>query len=106
MIDIDENQPCYKHFKLALQIGKGALTKASSKLETIYGKIVSAWTIYKNELVYNIKIPVNTTATVTLPYIRIADVRINNNLLDKKVTPKTAAMFLMKWAKENISSDI
>lgn len=77
MIDIDKNQSSYKHFKLALHIGKGALTKASSKLETIYDQIVSAWTIDKNKLVYNIKIPVNTTATS--PCTRIADVRTNNN---------------------------
>jgi len=85
-IDIDENQPGYKHFKLAPHVGKGELTKASSKLETIYGQIVSAWTIDKDKFIYNIEIPANTTASVTLPYARIADVKVNNNSLDNKVT--------------------
>ena len=87
-IDIDENHPGYKHFKLAPHVGKGELTRASSKLETMYGQIVSAWTIDKNEFVYNIEIPANTTASVTLPFARIADVKVNNNLLDKKATQK------------------
>lgn len=85
-IDIDENQPGYKHFKLAPHVGKGELTKVSSKLETIYGQIVSAWTIDKDKFIYTIEIPANTTATVTLPYARVADVKVNNNSLDKKAT--------------------
>ena len=85
-IDIDENQPGYKHFKLAPHVGKGELTKVSSKLETIYGQIVSAWTIDKDKFIYTIEIPANTTATVTLPYARVADVKLNNNSLDKKAT--------------------
>ena len=85
-IDIDENQPGYKHFKLAPHVGKGELTKVSSKLETIYGQIVSVWTIDKDKFIYTIEIPANTTATVTLPYARVADVKVNNNSLDKKAT--------------------
>lgn len=76
-IDIDENHPGYKHFILAPHPG-GGLTKASAELESSYGKIVSSWNISQNEFTYDIEIPANTSATVTLPNAKLNTVMLND----------------------------
>jgi len=65
-IQIDEEKPGYKHFFLNPHPG-GGLTYAKATFESMYGTIVSDWKIENGSFNYNIKIPVNTTATVVLP---------------------------------------
>lgn len=65
-IKIDEQQPGYKHFILSPHVG-GGLTNAKAEYKSLYGKIVSSWKIDGNNMVYDIEIPVNTSATVILP---------------------------------------
>jgi alpha-L-rhamnosidase len=65
-IKIDETDPGYKHFFLAPHPG-GGLTHAKSEFESMYGKIVSDWKVEDGTFIYNVEIPVNTTATVVLP---------------------------------------
>ncbi len=65
-IKIDETDPGYKHFFLTPHPG-GGLTYAKSEFESMYGKIVSDWKVEDGTFIYNVEIPVNTTATVVLP---------------------------------------
>jgi alpha-L-rhamnosidase len=65
-IKLDEQQPGYKHFFLEPHPG-GNLTNAVATFYSMYGKIKSSWEIETENFVYNVEIPANTTATVTLP---------------------------------------
>ena len=64
-INIDPEHPGYKHILLAPHTG-GGLTNANAEFESLYGKIKSAWKLEGNDFVYEVTIPANTTATVTL----------------------------------------
>src|SRR5690606_32642780 len=65
-IEIDKENPGYKHFKLAPHPG-GGLTNANAEFESMLGKIKSAWKIDGGNFLYEVEIPANTTATVILP---------------------------------------
>jgi len=65
-IDFDPEQPGYKHIILHPYPG-GGLTYANAELDSMYGKIRSAWTQEKNRFDWQISIPVNTTATIYIP---------------------------------------
>lgn len=65
-IEIDKENPGYKHFILAPHPG-GGLTNANAKFESMFGKIKSAWKIDGGNFLYEVEIPANTTATVILP---------------------------------------
>jgi alpha-L-rhamnosidase len=62
----DPLKPGYRHFFLDPHPG-GGLTNATAELDTPYGPARSAWKIVGNEFVYEVTIPANTTATVSLP---------------------------------------
>ncbi len=72
-IDIDQEKPGYKHILLAPHPG-GGLTNADAEFASVYGKIKSAWKIDGDNFVYNVTIPANTIATVTLPAAQAAQV--------------------------------
>ncbi len=65
-IEIDKENPGYKHFVLAPHPG-GGLTNAEAEFESMFGKIKSAWKIDGGNFIYDVEIPANTTATVVLP---------------------------------------
>ncbi len=66
-IEIDPDNPGYKHILIAPQPG-GGLTHAKGKIDSVYGEIVSSWQIDDaGVFTLNVTIPANTTATVTLP---------------------------------------
>ena len=73
-IDIDPAQPGYKHVLLAPHPG-GGLKKASGEIETLYGKVSSSWKFENEEFVYEVTIPANTSATVTLPFAKADQVK-------------------------------
>jgi alpha-L-rhamnosidase len=75
-IQIDENTPGYKHFMLAPHPG-GGLTNADASFKSIHGEIKSAWKIEAGNMMYEVKVPANTTATVTLPTASLEKVMIN-----------------------------
>lgn len=79
-IDMDEQNPGYKHFLLAPHPG-GGLTHASSTFESVYGTIKSNWKIMDGRMMYDVEIPANTSAQVTLPFAILAQVKQNNNAL-------------------------
>ena len=75
-IDIDPLNPGYKHLLLAPHPG-GELTKASAELKSMYGLIKSSWKLEQAQFTYEVTVPANTTATVTLPHADLAKVICN-----------------------------
>lgn len=65
-INIDPKAPGYKHIILEPHSG-GGLTHADAEFISIYGKIKSAWNLEGNDFVYEVTVPANTTASVSLP---------------------------------------
>ena len=75
-IDIDENLPGYKHILLAPHPG-GGLTNARAEILTLYGKVSSSWKYVNDDFTYEVEVPANTTATVTLPVAQTDQVKMN-----------------------------
>ncbi len=75
-IKINENHPGYKHILFAPHPG-GGLKNASAQISTIYGKVSSSWKIENEIFTYEVTIPANTTASVTLPYAKSDQVKQN-----------------------------
>jgi len=65
-IELDPEQPAYKHIRLAPKPG-GELTQAQGKLQTMHGEIVSEWKLAANRFDWQVVVPPNTTATATFP---------------------------------------
>lgn len=65
-IDLDPNQPAYKHSILHPHPG-GGLTYARATYDSIHGRIVSDWKLENGQFVYHVTVPANTTATVYVP---------------------------------------
>ncbi len=65
-IEIDPKQPGYKHSLLQPK-PDGSLSSACGQLETPYGKLVSKWTLDNGAFDWEVVVPANTTATLTVP---------------------------------------
>ena len=65
-IDLDPQQPGYKHIIMRPQPG-GGLTSARAGLRSLYGQIESAWTLHDNTFDWQISVPANSCATVFVP---------------------------------------
>jgi alpha-L-rhamnosidase len=65
-INTDEAAPGYKHIIIQPQVG-GGLTNVSASLDTYYGTVSSKWKIENGQLLMEVSIPANTTATVIKP---------------------------------------
>ncbi|MDP2335965.1 MAG: glycoside hydrolase family 78 protein [Bacteroidota bacterium] len=76
-MDIDPEIPGYKHILLAPHPG-GGLTNADAEFTSLYGKVKSAWKLEGNDFVYEVTVPANTTATVTLPAAKQEQVTVNS----------------------------
>jgi alpha-L-rhamnosidase len=75
-MDIDPENPGYKHILLAPHPG-GGLTNAGVEFNSVYGKVKSAWKLDGNDFVYEVTVPANTTATVTLPATKADQLLVN-----------------------------
>jgi len=75
-LDLDPEMPGYKHILLAPHPG-GGLTNANAEFLSIYGKIKSGWKLEGKDFVYEVTVPANTTATVTLPAAKADQVTVN-----------------------------
>ncbi len=84
-LDLDPQNPGYKHIMLAPHPG-GGLSKASAELKSMYGVIKSSWMLDHANFTYDVTVPANTTATVTLPFANQAKVMLNQ-------TPLSAGKF-------------
>jgi alpha-L-rhamnosidase len=65
-IQPDESNPGYKHFFLQPQF-TARLSRVKATLDSPYGLIASHWQAGDDQLLYEVTIPPNTTATLTLP---------------------------------------
>jgi len=79
-MDIDPAAPGYKHILLAPHPG-GGLTNADAEFTSLYGKIKSAWKLEGNDFVYDVTVPANATATVTLPAAKPDQLTVNSQAL-------------------------
>jgi alpha-L-rhamnosidase len=98
-IDIDPEIPGYRHILLAPHPG-GGLTYANAEFDCMYGKIKSAWKLDGNRLVYDVKVPANTTATVTIPAASVDNLEMNQGKLPESVKST------VKVSGENVSLSI
>jgi alpha-L-rhamnosidase len=73
-IRYDEKAPGFQHFIAAPGIESG-LKQVDASLMTGYGKITSAWRVEGNTLTWDLTVPANTTATVTIPATELNKVR-------------------------------
>jgi hypothetical protein len=69
----DPAAPGFKHFFLKPQL-VGDLTWARADYDSVYGRIASHWKIEDQRVVWEISVPPNTSATVTVPTLHVADV--------------------------------
>jgi alpha-L-rhamnosidase len=65
-IELDESHPGYKHFALQPQFTP-RLSFVKASLDSPYGPIISCWRARGNQLLYDVTVPPNTTAALTLP---------------------------------------
>jgi alpha-L-rhamnosidase len=72
-IDLDPNQPGYKHIIMHPRPG-GGLTYATTELHSPYGLIRSAWTWKNDTFDWHITIPANTNASVYVPAKDTSDI--------------------------------
>ncbi len=75
-IDIDPQQPGYKHVLIQPQPG-GGLTFVKASVHSMYGQVASAWEIKDGKFTLRVEIPANTTATVRLPKAKLEQVTEN-----------------------------
>ena len=73
-IDIDTKNPGYKHILLAPHPG-GGLRSANASILTLYGKVGSLWKFENEDFVYEVVIPANTSATISLPFAKAEQVK-------------------------------
>ncbi len=81
-IDIDPNEPGYKHIVMRPKPG-GGLTSASAELISLYGLIRSAWKLEHNIFEWKISIPTNTHATISIPVLSSASIYESNKPVDE-----------------------
>lgn len=79
-IDTEESAPGYRRIKIQPHIG-GGLTNATASLQTYYGLVSSGWKKQDNQLVWEVEIPANTTATLYIPAKSAESVKENNAAL-------------------------
>jgi alpha-L-rhamnosidase len=75
-IDLDPEQPAYKHIIMHPQPG-GGLTHATAELWSVYGTIRSAWAQKDHVFDWQITVPANTTATIYVPANDVSGVTEN-----------------------------
>ena len=73
-IEIDENEPGYRHILIQPHPG-GGLTDASAGIHSMYGKVESSWKILGDSFKIIITIPHNTHATTILPHAKLEEVQ-------------------------------
>ncbi len=67
-INAEESDPGFHRITIAPRPG-GKLTSAQAELETLYGKVKSAWSIENGVFTFDIIVPPNTSAQVILPFV-------------------------------------
>ena len=83
-INIDPEKPGYKHILFSPHPG-GELNHADAEFLSMYGPVKSAWKFDGGDFVYEITVPANTTASVTLPAAKVSQVATMDVLKPKLV---------------------
>jgi alpha-L-rhamnosidase len=65
-IELDESHPGFKHFALKPQF-TARLSFVKASLDSPYGPIISYWRTSGDQMLYDVTVPPNTTADLTLP---------------------------------------
>ncbi len=92
---IDHGDVGFQHFTLQPQPG-GSLTHASATYESAYGLIRSAWRKREGHVSYEVTIPANTRATVTLPIEDLTKVTLDGaSLLSQGFAAQDGASFVL-----------
>jgi alpha-L-rhamnosidase len=73
-LDMDEREPAYKRVRIQPRFCGVELTHVKAAFQSMYGEIVSSWTITEDEVRMEVQIPVNTTAEIILPNALLTDV--------------------------------
>ena len=76
-INIDPENPGYKHILLSPHPGDD-LKYVNAELKSMYGLILSNWKFDDKNFIYEIEIPANTEATVTLPKAKSEQLLLNS----------------------------
>jgi len=79
-LDTYEDGVGYKQIKIKPHIG-GGFTYASASLDTYYGKVSNSWKIENGNLLMDVEIPANTTATVYVPVVNAESIKENGEIL-------------------------
>lgn len=77
-VQLDEENPGYKRIVFSPHPG-GGLTSSRTAFESLYGEIVSDWSIVDKTMTYHITIPPNTTGKVILPESEGKEIIVKNN---------------------------
>ncbi|MDR2938069.1 MAG: glycoside hydrolase family 78 protein [Prevotellaceae bacterium] len=72
----DEKRPGFQHFRIA-PVPVGDLTHVNASYNSLYGKIKVNWTTENSTFTLKISVPVNTTATVALPYAEGVEIMLD-----------------------------
>jgi alpha-L-rhamnosidase len=75
-IDFDPEAPGYKHVIMRPRPG-GGLTNAKAELKSQYGTVHSAWVMENGCFDWQISIPANSIATITIPASEHAKIQEN-----------------------------
>jgi alpha-L-rhamnosidase len=73
-INVDANDPGYKHVIIKPQPG-GGFSAVSASHESPYGRVATAWDLHAGIMQLRVEVPANTRATVELPGAKLAEVR-------------------------------
>jgi alpha-L-rhamnosidase len=65
-INVDPNQPGYRHIRIQPQVVRD-LTSVSATVGTVRGNVISSWTHDPGVITLAVDVPVNSTATVSIP---------------------------------------
>jgi alpha-L-rhamnosidase len=65
-ITLDESHPGYKQFLLQPEFSN-SITYVKGSIDSPYGKILSSWQLDRDNLIYDVTVPPNSTAIMTLP---------------------------------------
>ncbi|MGM7722691.1 family 78 glycoside hydrolase catalytic domain [Metabacillus sp. Hm71] len=80
-LDLDEAKPAYKHIRIHPRINGGEMTFVRVKHNSMYGQIVSAWSLSDENITIEVNVPANTKATIILPFAQLKSVKESGVLL-------------------------
>ncbi|MBN8687099.1 MAG: family 78 glycoside hydrolase catalytic domain [Chitinophagales bacterium] len=81
-LDSDPAAPGYKKIRIAPHIG-GGFTQAAAGYQTPYGRVSSGWKLENGQLIVEVEIPANTTATLQMPCTKAGSVMESGQALSQ-----------------------